>query len=237
MPPIPDPCSADDTSFDLLFPRELRARSAQFWTPVDVARTAAQLLRKAGARNVLDVGAGVGKFALAAAAAAPEMRFVGIEQRPRLVELARLAAKRLELTNVRFQSGDATRVPLWPFDGLYFFNPFAENLFEDTARFDGSVELTRERFVSDVLRVEAALRTAPVGLAMVTYHGMGGRIPSSYELAEDVRARTDWLRLWVKRHAADDGSFFLELDDQVERWRPGVRGGCDPPLAEGGSAR
>jgi SAM-dependent methyltransferase len=234
MPPIPDPCVADDTSFDLLYPREVRARSSRFWTPVDVARTAAQLLLRAGARNVLDVGAGVGKFALAAAAAAPEMRFVGIEHRPRLVEFARRAAERLELTNVRFQNGDATRAPLWPFDGLYLFNPFAENLFEDAGRFDDSVELTRERFVSDVLRIEAALRAAPVGMAMVTYHGMGGRIPSCYELAADVPARTDWLRLWVKRHPTDDGSFFLELDDEVQRWCPGVVGSATRVVAANG---
>jgi SAM-dependent methyltransferase len=234
MPPIPDPTSADDTSFDLLYPRELRARSSRFWTPVEVARTAAQLFRKAGARHVLDVGAGVGKFALAAAAAAPEMSFVGLEHRPQLVELARLAAERLELTNVRFQSGDATRVPWLPFDGLYFFNPFAENLFEDAARFDDRVELTRERFFNDVLRVEAALRAAPIGMAVVTYHGMGGRIPASYELAEDVRARTDWLRLWVKRHAIDDGSFFLELDDRVLRWRPGAWGAAFRVVAGSG---
>jgi SAM-dependent methyltransferase len=224
MSPVPDPRSADDTSFDLLYPRELRARSSRYWTPVEVARTAARLFRRAGARDVLDVGAGVGKFALAAAAAAPELRFAGIEQRPHLVELARVAAERLELTNVRFQTGDATRVPWQPFDGLYFFNPFAENLYDGPARFDDRVELTRDRFIGDVLRVEAALRAAPLGTAFVTYHGMGGRIPSSYDLEQDVLAHSDRLRLWVKRRASDDGSFYLELDDCVSHWRPGALG-------------
>jgi SAM-dependent methyltransferase len=224
MPPVFDPAVADDTSFDLLFPLAIRARSSRYWTPVAVARSAARLFRQAGARKVLDVGAGVGKFALAAAAAVPEVHFVGVEQRSHLVELARLAARRLELTNVSFHDGDATRIPWRPFDGLYFFNPFAENLYDEEARFDDRVELTRERFCEDVLRVEAALRAAPVGMTVLTYHGMGGRIPSSYELTEDVRAHSDWLRLWVKRHETDDGSFFIELDDRIVRWRPGALG-------------
>jgi SAM-dependent methyltransferase len=228
MSPIPDPAVADDTSFDLLFPRDIRAYSSRYWTPVGVARSAARLFRQAGARRVLDVGAGVGKFALAAGAAAPELHFAGVEQRPHLVAFARVAAERLELTNVSFHNGDATRVPWRGFDGLYFFNPFAENLYERHARFDGRVELTPERFCAEILRVEAALRLVPVGMKVITYHGMGGPIPSSYELAEEVPAHTDWLRLWVKRHDTDDGSFFIELDDRVVHWCPGH----SPPRSE-----
>ena len=224
MPPVPDPCSADDTSFDLLYPREIRGLSSRFWTPVDVARVAARLLRDAGARSVLDVGAGVGKFALAAAAAAPEMTFEGVEHRVHLVELALQVAARFDIANATFRCGDATRESWHRFDALYFFNPFAENLFALTDRFDDRVGLSRERFFGDVLRVESALRAARVGTAVVTYHGMGGRIPSSYELVRDLPARNDRLRLWVKSCSTDDGSFYVELDERVALCRPGALG-------------
>jgi SAM-dependent methyltransferase len=222
--PIPDPTVADDTSFDLIYPHEVRAFSSRFWTPVDVARAAAELLRKAGAHRVLDVGSGVGKFALAAAAAVPDMQLVGIEQREHLVAIARAAAERLELANVRFEHGDATSTSWLPYDGYYFFNPFAENLFHEDGQLDDRVELTREKFFADVLRVENTLRAAPLGTSFVTYHGMGGRIPATYDLVEEVEVRTDWLRLWIKSGAVDDGSFCLELESRVVLWRAGTLG-------------
>lgn len=205
----------DDASFDRLYPEAIRWLAPRFWTPVKVATCAAQMFSKAGARTVLDVGSGVGKFALVAGRAAPELRIVGVEQRPDLVALARLTAQRLRVHNVDFRTGDVTRIPWNSFDGLYFFNPFAENLFEVGARFDDQVELNRHKFLADVLRVEMALRSARVGTMIVTYHGMGGRIPASYDLHDEVRAHTDWLRLWIKRSARDDGAFQVEIDDRV----------------------
>src|SRR5260370_26412000 len=85
------PCGFDDAEFDTVYPAEIQALSPRFWTPVGVARRAAELFRTAGARSVLDVGAGVGKFVLVAAAAEPELDFVGIEQREHLVHIARMA--------------------------------------------------------------------------------------------------------------------------------------------------
>jgi predicted RNA methylase len=228
---MPAPLEAppsDDASFDLLYPYSVRRKSARFWTPVDVARRAAQLFDQAGSRAVLDVGAGAGKFAIVAAIAAPDIHFVGIEQRHHLVDVARATAARLALSNTDFHQGDATRA-LWnEFDGVYFFNPFAENLFPERDRMDSHAVLTRDRFLVDVLRTEAALRSTRVGTAVVTYHGMGGRMPTSYELAHSEPARSDRLRLWIKRRATDDGSFFLEMEDRVvrvpARWRAATSG-------------
>jgi SAM-dependent methyltransferase len=205
----------DDVSVDGLYPESLRRFAPRFWTPAKVAQRAARMFADAGARTILDVGSGAGKFAIVAALTAPELRVVGVEQRPHLVEIARSVAKRLALANVEFRAGDATRVSWRPYDGIYFFNPFAENLFDPVNRFDEQAALTRDRFVADISQVEAVLRTVALGTRVVTYHGMGGRIPGSYELREDVRAHTDWLRLWVKARTKDDKSFYLEMDDRV----------------------
>src|ERR1019366_6205983 len=99
---------AEDWAFDSIYPPSIRAISRRYWTPVDVARRAARLLWRAGARRVLDVGSGVGKFVLVAAGAVPEVRFVGVEQRPHLVEVARRAHEQLQLQNALFVVGEAT---------------------------------------------------------------------------------------------------------------------------------
>ncbi len=80
-PPQMDLNRSDDALFDAMYPEAIRLVSRRFWTPIAVAQRAAELLRGAGARRILDVGAGLGKFVLAAARAAPELDFVGVEQR------------------------------------------------------------------------------------------------------------------------------------------------------------
>jgi SAM-dependent methyltransferase len=196
---------AEDAAFDALYPPTVRAISRRFWTPVGVARHAVQLLRQSGARTVLDVGSGVGKFVLVAAAVAPEMRFVGVEQRRHLVEVAQHVQSQLRLPNASFSVGEATMMPWRGFDGFYFFNPFAENLFVNGDQIDSAVELSGSRFVRDVSRIERALSTAPLGTAVVTYHGMSGRMPACYELSRCERAGSDWLRLWVKNREHAEG--------------------------------
>jgi protein-L-isoaspartate O-methyltransferase len=216
---------ADDTAFDELYPEEIRAVSRRFWTPVATARRAATLLAEAGARAVLDVGAGAGKFGLVAAALFPELRVVGVEQRAHLVEIAEAARARLGLANVRFVHGDATSHPWAGYDGFYFYNSFAENLFDRADQLDDRAELSFPRFARDVQRAAVALRAAPVGAALATYYGSSGRVPSSYELAHQEAQAAGWLRLWVKRHATDDGSFFVEDGEQVVRHAARTSGG------------
>jgi SAM-dependent methyltransferase len=208
----------EDAAFDSVYPPAIRAVSRRFWTPVDVARRAANLFRQAGARRVLDVGSGAGKFVLVAAGAVPEASFVGVEQRAHLVDVARRAQERLRLPNASFVVGEATASSWRGFDGFYFFNTFAENLFDRDGRLDDAVELTESRFVRDVLRTERALREAPLGTAVVTYHGLSGRMPACYELKHSTRAGSDWLRLWVKTQECGEG-FFLEWGDDVVRHR------------------
>jgi len=206
-----------DEAFDAIYPPDVRLPSARFWTPVAVARRAAILLRDAGARTILDVGSGVGKFALVAAQTVPELRLVGIEQRAHLVDVALRARRALEVTNVEFKVGNATEASWREYDGLYFFNSFAENVFEPEARLDNRVELSLSRFAKDVLRAYAALRAAPPGTAVATFSGSSGRVPCTFELASIEPAGSSWLRLWIKTASRDDGSFFVEVNDTVER--------------------
>ena len=160
------------------------------------------------------MGSGVGKFVLVAAAEVPDVCFVGVEQRPRLVEIAERARRQLELSNALFVTAEATSSSWRSFDGFYFFNPFAENLFTDGEQLDDDVERTESRFRREIVRAEHALREARLGTVVVTYHGMSGPMPACYELAENVRAGSDWLRSWVKTHELAEG-FYLDCGDEV----------------------
>ncbi len=79
------------------------------------------------------------------------------------------------LTNVHFLQAKATQVPWLDFDGFYFFNPFAENVFREGARFDDSTLLSVARFGAELLEVEQLLSRARIGTVVVTYHGLGAR--------------------------------------------------------------
>jgi SAM-dependent methyltransferase len=208
--PAFDPASADDHAFDSIYPLPIRRLSARFWTPVGVARRAAELFRRAGARRVLDVGSGAGKFVLAAAAAEPGIDFVGIEQRAHLVDVAQRAKHDLSILNAEFCFGDVAAM-LWEgFDAAYLFNPLAENLYARDDRIDDGVVLNEARFRRDVSSVERALRSMNRGATVVTYHGASTRIPGSFDLDSSEPLGTDWLRVWTKNHNHDDGSYWVE---------------------------
>jgi predicted RNA methylase len=191
--------SVPDAVFDTVFPARWRRPSKWYWTPVDVARLAARWLEEYGATAVLDVGSGVGKVCLVGALCT-RTRFCGLEQRSELVDVARSAAMSLGVGNgVSFVCGEVGAFDLSAFDAFYFYNPFGENLYSSDGWLDRTVEMSQARFDEDTKLVEEALDALPVGTRMVTYHGMGGRIPDTFALERAERVGTDVLRLWVKR--------------------------------------
>jgi len=184
-----------DRDLDEVFPLDARRASKVHWTPVAVAAHAARLLADRPGTTILDIGAGVGKFCLVAAATV-RARIRGIEQRAHLVEIARSAAAKLEV-DVEFIHGTLDSQDPRNVDGIYLFNPFAENLSPMRDRIDNSVELTPERFRRDVEATERFLRGARRGTRVVTYCGFGGTMPDDYVL--ELR---EWhgshLELWIK---------------------------------------
>jgi SAM-dependent methyltransferase len=184
-----------DRDLDEVFPLDARRSSKVHWTPVAVAAHAARLLVDKPGMTVLDVGAGVGKFCLVAAATV-RARIRGIEQRAHLVEIARDAAVKLGVV-VDFVHGTLDSQDAKTVDGIYLFNPFAENLSPMRDRIDNSVELNPERFRRDVDAAERFLAAARPGTRVVTYCGFGGVMPDAY-----VLQLREWhgsnLELWVK---------------------------------------
>lgn len=180
----------------------------------------AQLLSELGARRVLDVGAGPGKFCVVGAACAPNLQFVGVEQRPHLVAVAERLAREVRTPNATFCLGDVTRTSWSDFDALYVFNSFAENIFSAVDWFDDTVELSRVRYVADVLVVAHKLAELPEGTFLLTYHGLGGPIPDAYRHLHVESAGTGWLHVWRHEGRASSETFWLEDDDDIRAVMP-----------------
>jgi len=206
----------EDDAFDALYPEPMRSVARRFWTPLPVARRAAEHIAELGVDRVLDVGSGCGKFCIAAAAIAPSTEFVGIEQRPHLVAAAIAVSARIGVSNVRFAHGDVAEASAEGIGAFYFFNPFAENGFSDENCYDSTVELSHRRMIADLLRIERMLANAPVGTLVLTYHGFGGRLPDSYDVVSGERAGTDWLRIFRKtRSVATPGRYLVEVENRI----------------------
>lgn len=190
--------SVADAEFDRLYPQSIQAVSASWWTPTAVALRAAELLVADRTTRVLDIGSGVGKFCLVGAASTVGT-FTGVEHREHLVAVARAAATLLGLPRVRFTHSRFEALDPTEYDAMYFFNPFEENRWELGSQLDATVELSHERFHRELREVQRFLERALPGTRVVTYHGLGGALPGSFELSLREPHRASHLELWVKQ--------------------------------------
>jgi SAM-dependent methyltransferase len=199
----------DDWTFDALLSPLVRSASGHFWTPMEVAHRAARWFRTARCRRVLDVGCGPGKLCVVASLLT-DIHFVGLEHRADLVLAARSLAARLGAKRgVDIVHGDLDAVRFSDFDGLYFYNPFMENL-EEAVSYDNEVELTTDRFHRDVETAERALGELRVGATVITYYGYGGNFPDTFELVRAERFGRGRLRWWRKARSKPRGRIWIE---------------------------
>jgi len=188
-----------DGQFDAsLFPERLGGFvSSCHWTPLVVARRAAALLVDGGGRRILDVGSGVGKFCIAGALST-EARFVGVEQRGDLVEVAREAASRCGAQRASFLHGNVFDVDFSEFDGLYLFNPFLELIEPLQFPIDDAVPLSPTRHGEFVAATRSRLSEARPGTRVVTYGGFGGEMPDGFKCELEEDCYRDLLTFWIK---------------------------------------
>lgn len=202
-----------DEAFDALISEGPRKRSGRYWSCVRAAQVASRLLTRAQASDVLDVGAGVGKFC-AIASLTSGKRVWGLERRGALVYEARQLVQRVGAEVVMIE-GELTNVDPHRFNGFYFYNPFGEYLADDASRFDADCPRSLEAYLRDARKVEAWLLEARLGTAMVTYNGLGARIPVGFEVLHTTLVRDDVMRLWVKTKPSTTGDAFLELEGEL----------------------
>jgi len=184
----------NDAEFDWLYPEHLQLMSQKQWTPIAVARKAAEYLAVKHAK-ILDVGSGIGKFCLTAAHCYPDSFYFGVEQRHELVHYAKIAKKYLGIDNADFIHANITQVDFHEFDHFYFYNSFFENIDRENA-IDDSIETSNSLFDYYSQYLMSVLKEKPQGTRVVTYQSLGEVIPSGYKLIDF--SYDSLLRLWIK---------------------------------------
>ena len=185
-----------DADFDRIFPEEIRSLSKIHWTPISVARRAAELAVRKPGDLVLDVGSGVGKFCIIGALTTAG-KFHGVEQREYLVDSGRKVVARFGLSKVQLIHKNMVDLDWLPFDAIYLFNPFFENI-EKSIRIDDQCALSSDLFVTYVRQTQSKLDDLNVGVRIVTFNGFGGDFPPSYRLIHEEKHRFISLQVWEK---------------------------------------
>jgi SAM-dependent methyltransferase len=193
-----------DVEFDAIYPAWVRRLSEHHWTPLEVCMRAAELLAVDRRSTILDVGSGAGKFCLIGAARTGAT-FVGVEQRPRLVEVSHELAQTAGLANAEFLHGNAMTLDWGRFDGFYFFNPFYEHILNYQPRIDEPIVVSPHLFTSYVVTTCVKLFAAKPGARVVSYHGFGGPMPMGFRRILREPAGSEHLELWEKTAVEADG--------------------------------
>lgn len=184
-----------DNAFDAVYPLPIQQLARRHWTPLEVARLAAEYLAAEKNVKVLDIGSGVGKFCLAAAHYQPNAKYFGIEQRKNLVAEANKAKKQLGIKNVSFSHGNFTKLDLRKYNSIYFYNSFYENIV-GPHKIDENLEFSNELFDHYHQHLFEQLERMPDGTRLATYHSTEKEMPPCFL---EVFAQIDnLLKFWIK---------------------------------------
>jgi len=186
---------SSDTQLHRLYPESIQLLATRHWTPLDIARKAAQFLATEKGAKVLDIGSGAGKFCLAAAYFKPTVEFYGVEQRRHLVDHARAAREILGLPNVHFLHQNLTQLDFKQFDHFYFYNSFYENL-ADTEKIDDSIACTPHLYDYYNRCLYRKLNELRTGTRVATFHTIENKMPGAYHMIEDHAGGL--LKFWIK---------------------------------------
>jgi len=186
---------SSDEQFNKLYPLPIQSMAIRHWTPLSVAKKAADFLAAEKAVRVLDIGSGVGKFCLAAAYYKPSAFFYGIEQRKGLTGFAEHAKGVLQLENVSFFNANFTLLDFNKYDHFYFYNAFYENL-AGTDKIDDSIEYSGELYNYYNRILFKQLEQKQAGTRLATYHSLEDEIPPEYHVVGS--GCDNLLKFWIK---------------------------------------
>lgn len=186
---------SSDAQFNQLYPISIQLLAQRHWTPLIVARKAANFLAAESNVKILDIGSGVGKFCLAAAHYKPNAFYYGIEQRKQLVTHAGAAKEILNYENVFFMNGNFTQIDFRKYDHFYFYNSFYENI-AGTVKIDNSIDYSLELFNYYNRYLYKQLEQKPPGTRLAAFHSLEDEMPPEYHI---VSVEMDGLlKFWIK---------------------------------------
>jgi len=184
-----------DTQFNQLYPSSIQLLAQRHWTPLLIARKAANFLAAENNVRILDIGSGVGKFCLAAAHYKPKALYYGIEQRKKLVTHAESAKETLRLENVSFLNGNFTQVDFRKYNHFYFYNTFYENI-SGTDKIDNSIDYSLELYNYYNRYLYKQLEQKPSGTRLASFHSLEDEMPDGYHIVGSEM--NDLLKFWIK---------------------------------------
>lgn len=186
---------SSDFQFNQLYSSSIQTLAQRHWTPLGVARKAANFLAAESNVRILDIGSGVGKFCLAAAHYKPKAFFNGVEQRRRLVDYGEAAKEILNLENVSFMNGNFTQIDFRNYDHFYFYNSFYENI-TGTDKIDNSIDYSLELYNYYNRYLYKQLEQKPPGTRLASFHSLEDEIPQGYHIVGSEM--NDLLKFWIK---------------------------------------
>ncbi|SNR93886.1 class I SAM-dependent methyltransferase [Flavobacterium sp. ov086] len=185
----------EDDKFNELYPVRIKRLSKRHWTPVVIAKIAADYLVDKPNQKILDIGAGVGKFCLVGAATTKGI-FYGVEQRASLTKLSKKIAEKHNINNVEFIHSNITEISFSDYDAFYFYNSFFENI-DTSCPIDKKILPKNELFLTYSNYVRDQLNKTPKNTRLVTYWSTWEEIPESFDLK--YTACDGLLNFWKKR--------------------------------------
>lgn len=185
-----------DDDFDAIYPDHIRQLGRKHWTPISVAKAAAQFLANRRGINVLDIGSGVGKFCMIGAALT-HGHFTGVEQRLELVELSKTLSNSYQLINTRYINANIIAIDFRDFSGFYLYNSFFENV--DTRNsIDQTIALSAGFYNTYSVHTSNKLCSLPSGVRLATYFTEEWIVPTNFELVDTLFKGN--LKLWEKMY-------------------------------------
>lgn len=186
---------SSDEQFNQLYPLSIQVLALRHWTPLSVARKAANFLAAENNVRILDIGSGVGKFCMSAAYYKHKAFYYGVEQRKSLISYSETAREMLHIENVSFIHGNFTQLDFKNYDHFYFYNAFYENL-ASSDKIDDSIDYSGELYNYYNRYLFKQLEQKPGGTRLTTFHSMEDEIPPSYH---EVGSEFDnLLKFWIK---------------------------------------
>jgi len=184
----------DDAAFDRIFPPKIQKLTFEHWTPLEVAKKAADYLVTGDNCKVLDVGSGAGKFCTIGSLTG-DGQFYGVEQRLSLVKISRSISENYYIDRVNFIHANICSIDFLEYDSFYFYNPFQENLSKHR-RIDTKLKCNPELYFKYVNYVREELLKTASGTRVVTYWCNLDFIPNSFKV--DQKFFGDKLVCWQK---------------------------------------
>lgn len=172
--------AVSDDEFNSIYPENISALAAKNWTPMSIAKSAAEFLAEKPGTRVLDIGSGAGKFCLIGAACT-KGHFTGVEQRPNLVQLSTKLSASYDIQNIKFIHANIVSLKFADYQAFYFYNSFFENI-DKINRIDDAIALDADLYHVYSIHVFEQFNFLPPGTRVVTYCSPVNLVPQTFKL-------------------------------------------------------